>query len=108
MPRTKQLLAVGVLACGLWMYTGCDTGFGGENDSCVHAFDGQCDDGRPCSDSFLCFAGTDASDCDGVSADSCSTGDSCIFAFDGVCDDGGPGSETDSCGPGTDDSDCGF
>ena len=68
----------------------------GQN-TCAHAFDGDCDDGGPGSEYSYCRPNTDASDCGG---------DACNHNFDGDCDDGGPGADWSLCALGTDRSDC--
>ena len=91
---------------------------------CVFADDGQCDDGRPGSDTDVCPVGSDCNDCGPwippapttpmgatgtvptpMTPTSCD--DSCPFAHDGECDDGRAGAHTDLCEPGTDCTDCG-
>jgi len=74
-------------------------------DTCIFAYDGECDDGGPNSDYAVCDLGTDCTDCQQQGDLVCD--DSCYWAGDGVCDDGGPGSEFSACTYGTDCTDCG-
>ncbi|HJK93787.1 MAG TPA: hypothetical protein RMH85_23135 [Polyangiaceae bacterium LLY-WYZ-15_(1-7)] len=80
-------------------------------DHCVHARDGECDDGRPGSQTDLCVPGSDCADCGPLQGASWSAGgrcdESCPSSGDGECDDGRPGAHTDLCAPGTDCADCG-
>lgn len=75
-----------------------------EDDSCIYADDGVCDD-----DSYListtsvCEEGTDSTDCNRQPV--CE--DTCIWSEDGDCDDGGADSVTSVCDLGSDCSDCG-
>lgn len=75
------------------------------DNSCVFAFDGDCDDGSPGAFSNLCTPGTDDSDC-GIPASSGGGGgllNPCPFTNDGDCD------EPDGlnlCAWGTDVNDC--
>jgi len=76
------------------------------DDSCVHAFDGDCDDGGIGSEFALCSTlGTDCTDCGSRSSVNCA--DTCNFASDGSCDDGGSSSEFSICNLGSDCIDCG-
>lgn len=110
------------LDTGPWWDSGSDTGFtgGGDTggsggsattmceDTCLFAYDGECDDGGPGADWSMCDLGTDCADCgprEVVTSGMCD--DSCLFAADGYCDDGGPGSEFSLCALGTDCTDCG-
>ena len=101
-------------------------------NTCVHAHDGDCDDGGPDSDYSLCEYGTDCADCGPRPADEAPEDESvgafaipqqaespepnedgmlctntCRHAHDGDCDDGGPGADFDLCEYGTDCADCG-
>ncbi len=88
----------------------------GDNDdlcsnTCLTAFDNECDDGGPGSLFSICALGTDCDDCgarrtnDNRNDGSCTN--TCAFAFDGECDDGGIGALTSLCTFGTDCADCG-
>jgi hypothetical protein len=83
---------------------------GGCYDSCQHARDGECDDGRPGAHTSLCAYGTDCTDCQGggVYYQGGSCINTCRYANDGECDDGRPGAHTSACAYGTDCNDCGY
>jgi len=98
--------------------SGGDTDTGGSSGSsgatticentCMFAYDGECDDGGPDADWSVCDFGTDCADCgprELVTGGLCD--DTCYFAADGWCDDGGPGADFDLCALGTDCTDCG-
>jgi hypothetical protein len=99
-------------------------------NTCRHANDNECDDGRTNAHSRSCDLGTDCADCGPVgtpfqrsgggtggggggggggaapaAAGTCTN--SCEHANDGECDDGRPGSVTSLCRSGTDCADCG-
>jgi hypothetical protein len=86
-------------------------------NTCQHANDGECDDGRPNAHTSVCSLGTDCGDCGPVGrpfrrggTNSGGTGlcvNTCAHANDGECDDGRPGSVTSLCARGTDCNDCG-
>lgn len=108
--------------CGPWgrAFTRAGAGGGGGgavaagtcSNTCQHANDGECDDGRPNSHTDVCAAGTDCADCGPwgrafrqQTGGACTN--TCQHARDGECDDGRPGSHTDLCARGTDCADCG-
>ena len=67
-------------------------------NSCVHAYDGDCDDGGVGAEYAICARGTDCNDCSDAEAsvhEVCSN--TCIRASNGVCDDGGADSEFSLC-----------
>ena len=80
-------------------------------DTCIFAYDGECDDGGTGALFDLCDLGSDCSDCGARDSDDvgddgfCSN--SCRFANDGECDDGGPDALFAVCALGTDCGDCG-
>ena len=109
----------------------------GCSNTCVHANDGECDDGGPGAMYQDCELGTDCADC-GARGEETPTPDpgmpsdpnpnpgtpsdpgmnpgtpppvhcsnECPHAYDGQCDDGGPGSMCSICTYGTDCADCG-
>jgi hypothetical protein len=107
---------------GPWWDTGPDTGPGGGTDTggsgsattmcedtCLFAYDGECDDGGPDADWSVCDLGTDCADCGPreVVTGGGLCDDTCFFSADGYCDDGGPGADYSFCALGTDCTDCG-
>ena len=93
---TALFMAFVIGACGLVL----------EDDSCLWAFDGVCDDDAyAIAETSACDAGSDYTDCNPGSS-ICE--DTCLWAGDGECDDGGTGSTTDLCTWGTDCTDCGI
>jgi hypothetical protein len=81
---------------------------GGCYDTCQHARDGECDDGRPGSHTALCAYGTDCTDCSGGGGYGGACNNTCRHANDRECDDGRPGAHTALCAYGTDCNDCGY
>ena len=85
-------------------------------NTCRYAGDGDCDDGGPEHDYYLCDYGTDCEDC-GPRDESLAPAppepgteictDECPYANDGDCDDGGPDSDYAVCRFGSDCGDCG-
>ena len=81
-------------------------------NDCVHASDGDCDDGGEGAEYNVCYEGSDCDDCGAFEAEpSPSPGGStcrndCVHAWDGDCDDGGEGAEYNVCHEGTDCEDC--
>gem|GEM_PF-6482550 len=91
-----MLACTGLLSCGHQTLS--------EDDRCVHAQDGVCDDASyPISTTSACEEGSDFSDCNRPPI--CQ--ESCIWSGDGDCDDGGANSVTSVCDLGSDCSDCG-
>lgn len=112
--------------CGT-MYSDCGSASAVSCDnSCVHAYDGDCDDGGPGAEYMICSSGSDCNEYVGLLLEcssrthlapdkpvrvsdcsrSCSIptaaqglvcSDDCIHALDDVCDDGGPDSEYHVC-----------
>lgn len=84
-----------------------------DDNTCVDAFDGFCDDGGPGSDFSICPLGTDLADCGprggggGGGGGAVPFENSCVDAFDGFCDDGRPGADFSICPLGSDTFDCG-
>ena len=95
-------------------------------NTCVYAFDGDCDDGGAGGEYSACGPCQDCADCGPRLAASCTVGASppaimpppgppgsgtclntCNYASDGDCDDGGNGHEYSACTPCTDCHDCG-
>jgi hypothetical protein len=87
------------------------------SNTCQHANDGECDDGRANSHTNLCASGTDCADCGPVGrafarpnaatvpAGTCTN--TCRTSNDNECDDGRPNAHTSVCNLGTDCADCG-
>ncbi|MBX3246592.1 MAG: hypothetical protein KF901_05360 [Myxococcales bacterium] len=79
-------------------------------NTCRHANDGECDDGRPGAHTSLCPLGSDCNDCGPAHPQARGRGmctNTCRHANDGECDDGRPGSHTSLCAFGSDCNDCG-
>lgn len=80
-------------------------------NTCRHANDNECDDGRPGAHTSLCALGSDCNDCGPAPAQQvrqrgmCTN--TCRHANDNECDDGRPGSHTSLCAFGSDCNDCG-
>jgi hypothetical protein len=78
------------------------------DNSCVHAYDNECDDGGAGAEYAICQRGSDCNDCSLPTATVSSVcSDTCLHASNGVCDDGGPDSEFAVCPYHTDCTDCG-
>jgi len=88
----------------------------GCNENCIHASDGDCDDGGPGAEYGICGIGMDCFDCGDRGTlppnpppipvtPGCNN--ECTHASDGDCDDGGPGDEYGLCTIGSDCIDCG-
>jgi hypothetical protein len=100
---TQLFLWTAVLMVGGLAVSSCVEAVGDE-DTCMYAEDGACDDPSYASaTTSLCEVGTDSVDCEAVAL--CE--DTCIWTGDGDCDDGGAGSVTSTCDLGSDCTDCG-
>ena len=90
-----------------------------DDNTCIFAFDGDCDDGGPGADYSCCAIQTDCFDCcnrnpsrpdcppptPSPTTNYCDD-NTCRYAFDGDCDDGGPGADYSCCPIQTDCFDC--
>ena len=74
---------------------------------CIHASDGDCDDGGPGAEHSLCPFGTDLTDCGPRPSCGVRNATYCHLEDNGECDDGGAGARTFWCVYGSDENDCG-